>query len=272
MSVALIQKEILVKDEEVKQKAAAAEEADSLIEQAQADLKAAEAVRTVAEAANAERAAERLNCVELMEGSYKILREGLWGWDHSVQRQHLTSVQTFLKNLRTVKVSVSLIFVEGPNMLRMKPSQRPDCAKHILLEIDGVFVRHLASVDAELESSASEVADSLQGASNAQAAVAAAKAKSETNLQEQAAADVQSRDLRRTVSDLQKSILEKEVAAQQAEEDALKALGSEHMEVEHWFKEAKGAFVTLRDQDMDCDVCDIPIVPTPSKKRRSSFY
>lgn len=268
-TVARLQKEILAKNEEVKQKAAAVKEADALLVQAQADLKTAEAVQVASTAANAERAAERVSCVELMDGSYKILREGLWGWDYAAQRQHMITVQNFLKELRTVKVPTSLIFVEGPNMLRVKPDQRPACAKQILLEIDAIFVRHLAAIDAGLESSASEVASSVEGASNAQAAVQAAKTKSEMNLSAQTDAELQSRDLRRSCEDLQKCILELQTALPQAEEEAKKLMGKEQVELHHWFKEAHLAFLKLRDQDLDSE---LGCMPTPSKKRRSSIY
>lgn len=266
--VARLQQEILAKDEEVKQRTAAAEEVDRLLEKTLMQLKEAEAAQVAAEVAHAERAAERARCVEIMDGSYKALREGLWGWDFAIQRQHMTTLQHFLKELRTVKVPTSLIFVEGPNMLRLKPDQRPGCSKQILLEIDAIFAKHLAAIDTELESSSTQVTNSVQGIANAQAEVAAAKAKSESQWREKTDAEVQSRDLRRSCEDLQKLTLELQTALPQAEEAAKTLMGAEQVELEHWFKEAHSAFVKLRDQDLDSE---LGCMPTPAKKRRSSI-
>lgn len=225
----------------------AVDEATSSLKDAEAKFEQAKSAQGQDEKARCTCLAEKEFCVDLFEGSYKSLKEGKWGTDFAKQREQVDDVVNFMKSVKSVSVPSSLIFIEGPSVLRSKKDSRGSHAEQIFGDIEGIFNKHLATIEERLAVENEKAA----------AVLAAATAAEETLAQ--ASATKSSGDAAYAAAELRKSQLEAElkqhhsaVAAQREAVAATKAstekIMNEHTEVEQAFHKCMSAFTILRDQ------------------------
>eukprot|EP00746_Dinoflagellata_sp_MGD_P161548 gnl/MRDRNA2_/MRDRNA2_88746_c0_seq1.p1 gnl/MRDRNA2_/MRDRNA2_88746_c0~~gnl/MRDRNA2_/MRDRNA2_88746_c0_seq1.p1 ORF type:complete len:408 (+),score=142.06 gnl/MRDRNA2_/MRDRNA2_88746_c0_seq1:83-1306(+) len=227
--------------------------------EADAELVKAKNAQKQVDSACAATLAEKEACLEILEGSYKSLKESKWGNDFAKLREQVDEVVNFMKSVKTVAVPSSLIYIEGPSVLRSKKESRGAHAEQIFADIEAIFSKHLAAVEDRLNAEnlkSEEVLPQTKAAEEAAQQALQAKDHCSSTL---AAAEARKAELQVELQQHKDSVTaQHEVVATTAA--TTEKIMSDQAEIEQAFSKCMSAFKILRDQSPDtfATLSDIP--------------
>lgn len=264
--VAKCQEFVELQKAEVATAKSAADDVTSTLKEAEGKFEEAKNMQGQIEAARALMDKEKGTCVDLMEGSYKSLKEGKWGTDFAKQREQVDDVVNFLKSVKSVPVPSSLVFIEGPSVLRSKKDSRGSHAEQIFQDIEAIFNKHVATIEERLNAENEKAAALLPTTKGAEEAVAQA-----LRLKEERTAALTAAEARKVELEVELRQLTATAAAQREVVAATKAstekIMSEHTEIDQSFQNCMKAFTILRDHSPDAFAT---LSGTPSPGRSAS--
>lgn len=225
----------------------AVDEAMSSLKDAEAKLLDAKNVQRQADVACAACQADKDACIELMEGSYKSLKDSKWGSDFAKQREQVEEVVSFMKSVKTVAVPSSLIFIEGPSVLRSKKESRGAHAEQIFEDIEAIFNKHLASIEHRLAADKERAAAALPTTNSAEEAAAKALQAKEDCANAFTATEACKVEMEKELKQQQHAVAaQREIVVAAAA--ATEKISNDHAEIEQAFTKCISAFGILRDQ------------------------
>jgi hypothetical protein len=191
---------------------------------------------------------EQASCAELMEGSYKILKEGTWtDHDHEARRGHIADVSSFLKEMRTAKVPLQLIMVEVPQVLGRKPEQRSAAAEQILQEIEAVFRKHQEVIETQLAEAAKELEEQTAATTAAQAELDGRQEVHKADVDAAAAAKASRTETEAELQGARSAVMAARSAADRAAAESAPAVEAQK-ELEGILEAGLAAFTMLKEQ------------------------
>lgn len=238
-------------------------QATSFFHEADAKFLEAKGMQKQVDSACAACLAEKEACMEILEGSYKSLKDSKWGNDFAKQREQVEDVVKFMKSVKTVSVPSSLIFIEGPSVLKSKKESRGAHAEQIFGDIEAIFNKHLATIEERLNAENEKSAAVLpQTKAAEETATQAAEAKESSN-RAFASAELRKVELEKELQRHKNAVAEqREVVAAAAA--ATEKIMSNQAEIEQAFNKCMSAFAILRDQSPDAYAT---LADTPSPGR-----
>jgi len=207
--------------------------------------------------------AEKEACLEVLEGSYKSLKDSKWGNDFVKQREQVDEVVSFMKSVKSVAVPSSLIFIEGPSVLRSKKDPRGAHAEQIFADIEAIFSKHLASIEERLTAENEKSAAVLPTTKAAEEAAAQALQAKQDSIAAFAAAEARKVELGKELQQHHGAVAVQREAVT-ATTAAKEKITNDQTEIEQAFNKCMSAFAILRDQSPEA-FATLSNTPSPGR-------
>jgi chromosome segregation ATPase len=237
--------------------------ATASMQQADSQLLEAQNVQKQADVACTASLAEKEACIGILEGSYKSLKESKWGNDFAKQREQVEEVVSFMKSVKTVSVPSSLIFIEGPSVLKSKKESRGAHAEQIFADIEAIFNKHLGLIEDRLKADTQRSEEVLPQTKAAEEAAHQALQAKESYSKDLAAAELRKVELEAELQRHKDSVTaQRQVVATTAAKT--EKIVNDQVEIEQAFNKGMSAFKILRDQSPEA-FATLSDTPSPGR-------